>query len=91
MEAETIEITRASSKGQIVLPKAIRAKLHIKKGTAFALKATGKVIMLKKIEDPILKADLETLKGVEKAWKEIEQGKFRKMNKDDFLKELATW
>jgi AbrB family looped-hinge helix DNA binding protein len=91
MKNETIEITRASSKGQIVLPKGIRTKLHIKKGTVFALKATSNVIMLKKIEDPVLKADLETLKGVEKAWKEIEQGKFRKMSKEDFLKELTTW
>jgi AbrB family looped-hinge helix DNA binding protein len=91
METKTVELTRASSKGQIVLPKDIRTKLHIKKGTLFALKATGKVIMLKKIEDPILQADLETLKGVEKAWEEIEHGKFRKMSTDDFLKELATW
>lgn len=91
MKTETIQITKASSKGQIVLPKEVRSKLHIKKGTLFAIKATSKVVLLKKIDDPLLKADLETLKGVEKAWKEIEHGKFRKLSKEAFLSELATW
>lgn len=86
-----IELTRASSKGQIVLPKEIRNRLHIKKGTVFALKATDDVVLLKKIENPILKRDLEALESAELAWKEIEAGKYRKMGAADFIKELAKW
>ena len=88
---EILEITKVSSKGQIVLPKNIRKELNIKKGSLFALTTKGKLIMLKKIEKPILKEDLITLKNVEKAWREIESGKFRKASKKDFLKELTKW
>lgn len=88
---ETIQITKASSKGQVVLPQQIRKRLNIKKGTLFALQAKGQVIMLKRIENPILKEDIETLEGVEKAWEDIKKGKSRKMSKEAFLKELATW
>lgn len=31
------------------------------------------------------------LKEIEDAWKEIEQGKSKTMNKKDFLKELEKW
>lgn len=88
---ETIELTKTSSKGQIVLPKNVRKKMHIKKGTLFAMQATSKVILLKKIDNPILKADLETLEKVKEAWEDIENGRFHKLSKEAFLKELATW
>jgi AbrB family looped-hinge helix DNA binding protein len=92
METTTaVEVTRVSSKGQIVLPKDVRTKLHLKKGTMFAMQATKNVILLKKIDNPILKADLETLQKVEEAWDDITHGKFHKASKEDFLKELATW
>ena len=90
METE-IELTKASSKGQIVLPKGIRAKLHIKKGTVFAMQVKNKVILLKKVDNPVLKEDLETLKHVQEAWNDIEHGRFHKATKEEFLKELATW
>jgi AbrB family looped-hinge helix DNA binding protein len=90
METE-VEVTKMSSKGQIVLPKRIRAKLKIKEGTLFALKATGRVILLKRIDNPILKEDLEELEEARKAWSEIEAGNSHKLSKNAFLKELATW
>lgn len=31
------------------------------------------------------------LKEIEDAWKEIEQGKCKTMNKNNFLKELEKW
>ncbi|MDE1762429.1 MAG: AbrB/MazE/SpoVT family DNA-binding domain-containing protein [Candidatus Micrarchaeota archaeon] len=90
MEME-IELTKTSSKGQVVLPKKIRAKLHIKKGTMFALQVKNKVIMLKKIDNPVLKEDLETLERVQEAWNEIEAGRFHRATKEEFFKQLATW
>lgn len=91
MKREQFEITKVSSKGQLVLPKNIRRELDIKKGTLFAITRRGKLIMLKKIERPILKEDLITLKNIEKAWKEIEGRKFRKASRENFLRELAKW
>ncbi len=86
-----VEVTKMSSKGQIVLPKDVRAKLKIKKGAFFALKATDKVVLLKKIDNPILKEDIKTLKEVDKAWNDIERGRFRALSAAAFLKKLATW
>ena len=86
-----LEVTRISSKGQIVLPKSIRSKLNIKKGSMFAMQARKNLILLKMIVDPVLKEDLEMLDSVEKAWKEIEEGNYRKSSKEAFLKEMAAW
>jgi AbrB family looped-hinge helix DNA binding protein len=87
----TIELTKTSSKGQIVLPKDIRTRLNIKKGTIFSLQAKGKVILLRRIDNLSLKEDLETLKHVKGAWDAIEHGRSHKASKEAFLKELTTW
>lgn len=86
-----IEITRASSKGQVVIPEYIRKKLKIQKGSVFAVTSKNEMIVLKKLESKISKADLKTLKMVEEAWKEIEAGKYRVLSPNDFSKELAKW
>ena len=87
-----IEITKVSSKGQLVLPKSIREKFGIKKGSLLAITPAKKdLIVLKKITSPILKEDILTLKNVEKAWEEIEKGEFRKASKIDFIEELTKW
>ena len=49
------------------------------------------LIILKKIQNPILKEDLILLKEIEDAWKEIGQGKCKTMSKEDFLNELDKW
>lgn len=90
MEA-TLEVTRISSKGQIVLPKSIRSKLNIKKGTLFAMQASKKLILLKMIDDPILKEDIDALESANKAWKQIEEGKYTKYTREAFLKKMASW
>lgn len=45
-------ITRLSSKGQIVLPKALRETLGLKSGEIFAMFGEDDTIVLKKIELP---------------------------------------
>ena len=35
--------------------------------------------------------ELEFAKGTEEAWQEIDEGKFKKMNSKDFLKEIEKW
>ena len=86
------EFTRISSKGQLVIPGNIRKELKIKEGDVFATMChKNGLIILKKMENPLLEEDLLILKEVEEAWNEIETGKFKKMKKEEFLKELDKW
>ena len=85
------ELTRVSSKGQLVIPKDIRENLHIKEGDVFATTSTDSLIILKRIKNPIMKEDLIILKEVEEAWKEIETGKCKTMEKEKFIEEIKKW
>ncbi|MBI3615557.1 MAG: AbrB/MazE/SpoVT family DNA-binding domain-containing protein [Candidatus Omnitrophica bacterium] len=49
-----LETTRLSSKGQVVLPLAIRRKLHLSNGEKFAVMGEGDTVILKKITAPPL-------------------------------------
>ena len=80
-----------SSKGQIVLPIEIRESLSLKEGSVFATIKDNDLIILKKIDNVILEEDIKTIKRVEEAWKDIEEGRFKEMEGDDFLKELKKW
>ena len=80
-----------SSKGQIVLPRNIREELHLEEGTILATIKKDNLVVLKKIDNPILKQDIETLRLVEEAWDDIDRGKFKKMKSEDFLTEIKKW
>jgi AbrB family looped-hinge helix DNA binding protein len=49
---ETIATTRMSSKGQVVIPEAIRKKLNLKEGAQFVVVGEGDVVILKAISAP---------------------------------------
>ena len=85
------EITRISSKGQVVIPLPIREKMKIKEGEAFAVSEEGNLIVLKKVEGSLSEDDIETLNKIKEAWKDIEEGRFKKMEKGEFLKEISKW
>jgi len=84
-------LTRASSKGQIVLPAIVRRQLGIKRGSVFAVTARNDMIVLKKLETGIKPEDLRTLKLIEEAWKDIEAGRYRVHSKKGFFKEFKKW
>ncbi|MBN2550314.1 MAG: AbrB/MazE/SpoVT family DNA-binding domain-containing protein [Anaerolineales bacterium] len=48
----TIATTRMSSKGQIVIPEAIRKRLNLKEGAQFIVVGEGDVVILKTISAP---------------------------------------
>jgi AbrB family looped-hinge helix DNA binding protein len=83
-----IEITKLSSKGQIVIPEKIRR--DFKEGTPFLVKEFDNMILLKRIEG-ISKEDLETLKGIKKAWDDLASGKGKMQNAGEFLEDLKKW
>jgi len=86
-----ISITRLSSKGQIVIPQNIRE--GIKEGEEFIIIRDGNRIILKSARDfdENIKEDLEFAKRTEEAWEQIEAGKGRSMDFDDFIKEMKKW
>ena len=65
-----IEFTRASSKGQIVIPTKIRKKLDIREGSVLAVATEKDMIVLKKVESSLSAEDLKSLRLVEEAWKD---------------------
>lgn len=89
--AINIEISKISSKGQIVIPKKMRE--HFKEGDNIVFIEEGNRIILKNIKDlsENFKEDLEISKRVDEAYKRYEEGKFISLSKDDFLKEIKEW
>jgi AbrB family looped-hinge helix DNA binding protein len=86
-----IEITRMSSKGQVVIP--IEMRKDIKEGEKLLIIKSGNQIILKKANkmDEQMKEDIEFAKRTEEAWKEHEKGNFKTLEFDDFMKELKKW
>lgn len=94
MRSEDVpELTRISSKGQVVIPSRVRERLGIEAGTVFAVLTPrkGNLVVLKKIDSKSLEADLRTLREAGRAWKEIERGQARRATRKGFLEELETW
>lgn len=86
-----VEFTRASSKGQVVIPARVRKKLGIKEGSLLAIAAEGDMVILKKAKIVLTESDLRTLKSVEEAWKDIEEGRYAVSGKKEYLDELKAW
>jgi AbrB family looped-hinge helix DNA binding protein len=68
-----MEITKISSKGQLVIPSKIRAELNINDNSLIAIQKVNDVVVIKKIEDELfekVKRSLEDVKhGRVKEWK----------------------
>ena len=86
-----IDITKISSKGQVVIPFEMRK--HLKKGDKLLIIKSGEQLILKKANDldKNLKEDLEFAKRTEEAYKRHEKGEFIKMDFDDFINEMKKW
>ena len=85
------ELTKASSKGQIVIPSIVRRQLGIKKGSVFAVSASKDMIVLKRLETGMKPEDLKTLKRIEEAWSDIEKGRYKVYSRKAFFKEFKKW
>ena len=88
---ENIGITRISSKGQIVIPKDMRA--GFKEGEKLLIiKDKGRLILKKATStDENFKEDLEFARRTEEALKRIEAGEGITMEFDDFIEEMKKW
>jgi AbrB family looped-hinge helix DNA binding protein len=66
------EITKISSKGQIVIPLRIRNQLKINEGSVMAIDTTNEMIILKKI-------DVDLVKQFKNSLSDLKAGKIRKV------------
>lgn len=83
-----MEITRLSTKGQVIIPESFRKNLEV--GTSFAVTKKDNLIILKVVTG-LTKEEEKELKELEKIWKEINSGKGVTQTKTDFLTELENW
>ncbi|MBI4170547.1 MAG: AbrB/MazE/SpoVT family DNA-binding domain-containing protein [Candidatus Aenigmarchaeota archaeon] len=51
MENE-FDVTKMSSRGQVVIPQELREKMHLREGSKFAVVGMQDTIILKKLEPP---------------------------------------
>ncbi len=57
-----LQVTRLSSKGQVVLPLAVRERLRLQEGEKFIVLGSQDTVILKKIEMPSLNRAKKLLK-----------------------------
>lgn len=90
-QIEIPELTKMSTKGQVVIPTDIRKRLKISEGSVLAITARGDIIVLKKLETKMKPEDLRTLKLVEEAWEDLEKGRYKTYSRKGFFEELKKW
>ena len=83
-----MEVTKISSKGQIVIPEAIRRGIDV--GTAFTVSKHDDLVILKKVEG-LSKEELRELKELNKIWKDIDEGKCETHSEKQFFEKLKEW
>jgi len=86
---KNIGIIKMNSKGQVTIPKVFRR--NIKKNEILLMIRKRNSITLRKASSKKMAEDLKLAYKTEEAWKQIEQGKFKTMKVEDFLKELKKW
>jgi|TARA_B100002003_G_C14048163_1_gene504889 AbrB family looped-hinge helix DNA binding protein len=86
-----VAITKMSSKGQVVIPAAMRK--GISEGDKLVIIENKGQIIMKKADklEKNLAEDLEFAKRTEEAWKRMDKGEFKSMDSKDFLKALKEW
>jgi len=86
-----IDITKISSKGQVVIPSSMRD--DFKEGDTLLIIKNENTILLKKADNLTkeMKEDLEFAKRTEEAYKKIEADQGIKMDFDDFITEIKKW
>ena len=83
-----MEITKLSTKGQIVIPEKIRKDIEV--GTSFTVTKKDNLIILKTIKG-LTKEEQEELKELNEIWKDIDAGKCETYSEKEFFTKLKEW
>tara|TARA_Y100000310_G_scaffold343983_1_gene454358 strand:+ start:881 stop:1150 length:270 start_codon:yes stop_codon:yes gene_type:complete len=86
-----INITKMSSKGQVVIPQEMRKGFQ--EGEKFVVIKANKQLILKSVEDfnENIEEDLEFARRTEEALERIEEGKGVEMDFDTLMDEMERW
>ena len=86
-----IDITKMSSKGQVVIP--VEMRKEIKEGEKLVVIYNEGQIILKKADDfdKNIEEDLEFAKRTEEAWQAYDRGEFIEMDFDEFIEQAKKW
>ena len=89
VKAKRLEVTHITKKGQVVIPKAIRERLHLEEGTPLGVEVTDTgIIVMKEIEVSFEKDDL---KAIDTFWDDVESKKLEPVPVNKFLEDIETW
>ena len=83
-----MEITKLSTKGQIVIPEKIRE--GIETGTAFTVTRKDDLIILKSIKG-LNEKEKKELKELNDIWKDIDAGKCETYSEEKFFAKMKEW
>ena len=83
-----MNITKLSTKGQIVIPEEIRR--DIETGTAFIVSRQNDLIVLKPV-DGLTKQEIQEMKELDKIWKDIDSGECESYTVTEFFDKLTEW
>ena len=83
-----MEITKLSTKGQIVIPESLRKGLQI--GTPFVVSKQEGLIVLKEVKG-LTKQEMEEMKELDKIWGEIDSGNCKSYTEEEFFKKMKEW
>jgi len=86
-----IDITKLSSKGQIVIPQEMRQDMV--EGEKLVIIKNQDQLILKKMKDfsKNIEEDLEFARRTEEAYKRIEAGEFISVDSDNLFEEMDKW
>ena len=86
-----IDITRLSSKGQIVIPQRMRAGFS--EGEKLVIIQNDNQIILKKTDAfrESIEEDLKFAKKTEEAFRRVESGEFIQTNSENLFEEMDRW
>ena len=86
-----IALTKMSSKGQVVIPAPMRKK--IKEGEHLIILEQDDFLIIKPASktDKNFEEDIIFSQRIRAAWKQVDEGKCKRMSAEEFLKEIETW
>jgi len=85
----TIDVTKMTSRGQVVIPQEIRKEVHAKEGEKFLVYAIDEGIILKKVGGLV---PGKTVDSFEKSFQSIwRTAKKRKLTQVDVIKEISDY
>ena len=83
-----MEITKLSTKGQIVIPERIRK--GIAEGTPFVVSKKNGLIILKEVKG-LTKEEIKEIEELDKIWEEIDKGECESYTEKEFFEKLKEW